>query len=456
MNAVRHDDWIGRYVLDRYPLKAWLGGSPHSSVFFTELEGDPSQRAAIKLVWHDAMESEEGATFAETQTSLEHPHLLRTLDCGHCEMDGVSLRFVVMEYADEVLSSILPERALTIDETRAMLGPLMDGLAALHARGLVHSRLKPSNILVAEDRLKISSDTICPAGSIVRLPEMESVRIAPEVATEGVSSASDLWSLGAIIVEAMSQVPPAWNRATEPAPAVPSSIPEPFARIARACFQPMPAQRCSLSQAQSWLAGITEVQEMPRSPSIPLVANQAEHSRLWTSQRVLQGFVALIAFLLAVITVLHLRPRHAAQSEVVAQSQQQKQFVATPLTGAHSSPERAASSASASDQQGISAGMESSTAAGEVLRRVMPQVLPAAKASIRGTVAVAVRISVDAAGNVTAATLVSPGPSKYFSRISLQVAQQWRFEPASAGSAWILHFLYRQSGIEIVPAKLAL
>ena len=100
--------------------------------------------------------------------------------------------------------------------------------------------------------------------------------------------------------------------------------------------------------------------------------------------------------------------------------------------------------------------MDSGAAVGDVLRRTMPQVLPAAKASIRGTVAVSVRITVDEAGNVTTATLVSPGPSRYFSRISLQAAQQWRFKPAPAGSAWILRFLYRQSGIEIVPAKLTL
>ncbi len=456
MKAVRHDDWIGRSVLDRYPLKAWLGGSPHSSVFLTELQGDPAQRAAIKLEWHNATEPEGESTFAETQASLDDPHLLRTLDRGYCEMDGVSLRFVVMEYADEVLSSILPERALTLDETRAMLGPVMDGLAALHARGLVHSRLKSSNIFVAEDRLKISSDSVCRAGSMVRFPEMESVSIAPEVAKEGVSSASDLWSLGATIVEAMSQVSPAWNRAMEPAPVVPSSIPEPFARIARACLQPVPALRCSLNQAQSWLAGKTEAHETPRSPSIAPVANQGESNRLWTSQRVLQGFVALVAFLLAVIAVLHLRPRHAAQSEAAAPAQQQTQIVAAPLTGVYSSPGRAPSSESASDQTGNPAGMDSGAAVGDVLRRTMPQVLPAAKASIRGTVAVSVRITVDEAGNVTTATLVSPGPSRYFSRISLQAAQQWRFKPAPAGSAWILRFLYRQSGIEIVPAKLTL
>ncbi len=371
-------------------------------------------------------------------------------------MDGVALRYVVMEYAEEVLSSILPERALTIDETRAMLGPVMDGLAALHARGFVHSRLKPSNILVADDHLKISSDTVCPAGSMVRFPETESASVAPEVATEGVSFASDLWSLGATIVEAMSQAPPVWKRATQPAPAVPSSIPEPFARIARACLHPTPALRCSLHQAQSWLEGKAEVQETPRSSSLAPVTKQAAPNRLWTSQRVLQGFVALVALLLAVITVLHMRPRHASQSETVAPSQQQKQTLAAPVTGMHSSPGQVPSSASANDQQGVPARMESGATAGDVLRRSMPEVLPAAMASIRGKVAVSVRITVDAAGHVIAATLVSPGPSKYFSRISVQAAQQWRFKPAAEGSAWLLHFLYRPSGIEIVPAKLAM
>jgi len=62
-------------------------------------------------------------------------------------------------YADEVLSEILPERALTPAEAKEMLAPVIDTLSYLHAKGLVHGRLKPSNILAVDDRLKLSGDS---------------------------------------------------------------------------------------------------------------------------------------------------------------------------------------------------------------------------------------------------------------------------------------------------------
>jgi len=80
--------------------------------------------------------------------------------------------------------------------------------------------------------------------------------------------------------------------------------------------------------------------------------------------------------------------------------------------------------------------------------------------TIKGTVKVSVRISVDANGKVTDATLDSPGPSKYFSGKSLEAARLWKFKPAQVGgiaapSTWTLEFQYKQSGINVVPEQTA-
>ena len=95
-----------------------------------------------------------------------------------------------------------------------------------------------------------------------------------------------------------------------------------------------------------------------------------------------------------------------------------------------------------------------------IVKRVLPNVLPSAQASIRGTVTVVVRVEVDSAGSVTNATLASEGPSRYFAKTSLQAAEQWRFVPEKDRGdarfrAWNLRFQYRQDGVQVTPAPAA-
>ena len=88
----------------------------------------------------------------------------------------------------------------------------------------------------------------------------------------------------------------------------------------------------------------------------------------------------------------------------------------------------------------------------------MPVVSHGARNTIQGKVKVRVRVQVDTSGNVTAATLDSPSPSKYFSRIALESAQGWKFTPAQAHgqfvpSEWTLRFGFTRSDTEVVPAQ---
>jgi TonB family protein len=88
----------------------------------------------------------------------------------------------------------------------------------------------------------------------------------------------------------------------------------------------------------------------------------------------------------------------------------------------------------------------------------MPDLLPSAVQSIHGVVNVKVRVTVDASGNVESASLDAPGPSKYFAKMSLQAAQNWKFKPAQADGestsrAWILNFKFTQAGADVTPVQ---
>src|SRR5882762_5855791 len=127
------------------------------------LDNPQSQRAAIKFI--------PAGPNADLQLSLwrrvkqlEHPNLLRIFETGRWRLQNRDRLYVVMEYAEENLSQILPQRSLTESEVRDMLGPVLDALVFLHGKGLVHSRIKPSNILATADQLKLSTDALFPIG----------------------------------------------------------------------------------------------------------------------------------------------------------------------------------------------------------------------------------------------------------------------------------------------------
>jgi len=87
----------------------------------------------------------------------------------------------------------------------------------------------------------------------------------------------------------------------------------------------------------------------------------------------------------------------------------------------------------------------------------MPNVSRSARDTIHGTIKVRVKVAVDPSGNVQNATLISPGPSKYFARQAMEAAQQWKFVPAQGQDprTWIVRFGFKRSGTEaaLEPAK---
>jgi TonB family protein len=95
---------------------------------------------------------------------------------------------------------------------------------------------------------------------------------------------------------------------------------------------------------------------------------------------------------------------------------------------------------------------------GEVLSQVMPEVSSRARATIRGTVHVAVKLHVDTAGNVASAELFSPGPSRYFADQALQAAHRWDFAPAkvdghAVASEWVVRFEFTPFNTKARPTQ---
>jgi TonB family protein len=97
---------------------------------------------------------------------------------------------------------------------------------------------------------------------------------------------------------------------------------------------------------------------------------------------------------------------------------------------------------------------------GAVAQRVLPDVPQNARNTIRGNVRVSVRVSVSPEGEVLAATLDSPGPSRYFANLALQAARGWKFQAPQSNrnnvaSEWILRFQFGRTETQVIPEEVA-
>jgi len=425
--------WEGRRVDGKFPLRQWLGGSEHSAVFLTEISGKPGQKAAIKLM------SAESGPQAESQLSrlraaakLSHPNLIRIFDAGRAQINGDPLVYVVMEFAEEDLSQILPQRPLEPAEVSDLLPPLLGALSYLHGSGRVHGRIKPSNVLAVGDQLKLSSDQVALVADQNSQLRRRDTYDAPETAAGIISTAGDVWSVGATMVAALTQNVSFADQESAKDPVLRGNIPEPFRGIARECLHLDPKRRCSLSEIQARLQpgarSVPAETSRPSSPAPPVKRGRAFAVTL-----------VLVLPLGIVFAVVHSR---GSKSAVENPDRAQQAPIATPTTApAPAVPESP------------NPAEKPHTANGAVAHQVLPDIPQSAKNTIRGTIKVVVRVSVDTSGKVTGASLKSAGSSRYFAGQAQKAAQRWEFSPPQsdgqpAASTWLVQFRFRRTSTD--------
>ncbi len=403
-SSIIDSDWVGRVIDGRFSLLQWLGSSGRGGVFFTELDGNPQRKAAIKLIPADESSAQARIRVWASTESVSHPRLMRVFHTGSWRIGSNLFLYAVTEYAEQNLAQILPERPLTPSETREMLEPVLDALGYLHKSGFVHGHLKPSNIMVVDDELKVSSESLQVAGQPLGIVASPGVYDAPESAAGPITPSADIWSLGVLLVETLTQHPPVWERSTHQEPVVPESIPQPFAAIARECLRIDPRRRCTIGEIKARLESPQSKPESAKKTSSTAPAKQR-----------LMALVAAALVLILVVSAFLLRSHPTRPSPPIGEQQAVSPAVA-PSHQSHVAKKQKVRATATNDA---------------VVNQVMPDVPPKARDTIRGTVVANIRISVDPDGAVSGAAIDSGG-SKYFSGLALQAARQWRFTPSQA------------------------
>jgi TonB family protein len=478
---------IGQVVAGKFRLGQFVGGNERSAVFLTDDYGQEVHKVAIKLIPADSVEAAGQLARWKQVSKLSHPHLIRLLEMGRCELDNTAMLYVVMEYAEENLSVVVARRPLAPAEARAILGPVADALAFVHAKGFVHCRLKPANIMADDDLLKVSSDGLCHIGESSGSLGRPGAYDPPEAAGGRISPAGDVWSLGMTLVEVLTQRLPVWERTNQAEPALPSTLPAEFLDLARHCLRRDPQLRWTVADIAAQLQG--------NSPTPPRQATPSPQASFATRSIVgaatLAG-LALVAILAGPRFFRHLSQNQPAPAVKVEQPSvqprvnpkpekkpvlsakppssvqmppQQPAQPTVPQFVQKSSEKRPAASKPAplpTKVRSEAPAMPSSIGVvrGKIVQQVLPDAPQKARDTIQGKVRISVKVHVDESGSVTEATFDSPGPSQYFADRALQAAQHWKFVPAkmdgrNVPSEWILRFEIDPAAINIYPRETA-
>jgi TonB family protein len=435
--------WQGHVINSEFRLGRCLGSSDHSGVYLTRSAALDVADLAIKLVPTNRALAEQLLPRWKRASALTHPHLLPLLAWGGCQLEGLPYLYLVMQYADQTLAQLLAHRALAAEEARQLLEPVLGALGFLHGQGLVQGQLKPTNILVVGEQLKLASDTIRRIGDGAISTHTVTAHDPPEGRQGNTSPAGDVWALGVTLFEALTRrLPPTGDEVREEL-SPPPELEQDLRELVVRCLGADPRRRPSVVElAGVEAAPVASAQppvESTADPAAPPVATLppipvgaapapatdtpavAVAAPAWPRSRLI-GILA--AVVVAAVAFGLIRGLH-------------RQSTPLPLVSAPAGPaaDSAATAAPAVVSPAANAQGGAVPTASAAVHQVIPDVPLAARRTIRGHIKVWVRVVVDTDGSVFAAVADRTGPSHYFQRLAVEAAKKWIFPPAPAGSA---------------------
>jgi len=256
----------GRYRLGR-KLGAGASGVIHQATRLTD-----NTAVAIKLlraaVAHDTVASDRLRREAEALGLTWHPNVVEVFEHDHLP-DGTA--YLVMEELEgESLATTLRRMGtLRAEQIRSIIIQVCDALGAVHAAGVIHRDVKPSNIFLATStegdgmpqvklldfgiaRVEWAETRLTDMGAPLGTPGY----MSPEQEQGGdIDARSDLYATGAVIYECFVGLPPpttasgsfeiaaTLSKSDAPTPAPDRQIPPEWRVIVNRAMAPLPQSR---------------------------------------------------------------------------------------------------------------------------------------------------------------------------------------------------------------------
>lgn len=217
----------GDIVADQYEVRGALAHGGMGWVYLAVDHNVSDRWVVLKGLLHADQAAAQEVAVAEREilAELSHPAIVRIYNFIHDDWATSPTHggYIVMEYVGgpslRDVRRAAPGRVLPVEKAIAYLLETLTALSYLHSVGLVYNDLKPENIMLTEDHVKLidmgAVSGVGDYGHIYGTPGFQ----APEIPRTGPTVASDLFTVGRTLASLIVRLPVTEGRYADGIPA---------------------------------------------------------------------------------------------------------------------------------------------------------------------------------------------------------------------------------------------
>jgi serine/threonine-protein kinase PknG len=256
----------GDIVAGQYEVKGCIAHGGLGWVYLAVDHNVNDRPVVLKGLVHSGDAEAQAIAMAERQFLAEvvHPQIVQIFNfVEHTDRHGDPVGYIVMEYigGQSLKGGVKDGKAekLPVSEAIAYLLEILPALSYLHSIGLVYNDLKPENIMLTEEQLKLidlgAVSRINSFGYLYGTPGFQ----APEIVRTGPTIATDIYTVGRTLAALTLNLRTRNGRYVDGLPEDDKVLAkyDSFARLLRRAIDPDPRRRFSTAdQMSSQLMGV--------------------------------------------------------------------------------------------------------------------------------------------------------------------------------------------------------
>ena len=252
----------GNMVADQYEIKGCVAHGGLGWVYLAVDHNVNERPIVLKGLVHSGDAEAQAIAMAERQFLAEvaHPSIVKIFNfVEHPDSRGEPIGYIVMEYVGgKSLKPIRGER-LPVSEAIAYMLEILPAMGYLHSIGLCYNDLKPENIMVTEEQLKlIDLGAVSPVNSFGYLYGTPGYQ-APEIVFSNATAATEIYTVGRTLAALTLNLRTRNGRYVDGLPEDDAVLDryDSFARLLRRAIDPDPRRRfVSTEEMSSQLLGV--------------------------------------------------------------------------------------------------------------------------------------------------------------------------------------------------------
>ncbi|MBI3214570.1 MAG: protein kinase [Mycobacterium sp.] len=238
----------GDMVADQYEIKGCIAHGGLGWVYLAVDHNVNERPVVLKGLVHSGDAEAQAIAMAERQFLAEvaHPSIVKIFNfVEHPDSRGEPVGYIVMEYVGGTSLKPVGKQRLPVAQAIAYMLEILPAMGYLHSIGLCYNDLKPENIMLTEEQLKLidlgAVSRINSFGYLYGTPGYQ----APEIVRTGPTVASDIYTVGRTLAALTLNLR---TRKGRYVPGLPDDDPvlktyDNFARLLRRATDPDPRRR---------------------------------------------------------------------------------------------------------------------------------------------------------------------------------------------------------------------